>query len=426
MFIDQAKIFVKGGDGGNGVVAFRREKYVPEGGPSGGDGGRGGDIVFTVDNGLRTLQDFRYQSHYKAERGEHGQGKAMHGKNGEDLIVKVPPGTSVYDAESGAMLADLLHPGDRVVIAKGGRGGRGNPHFVSPVNRAPRLAEKGEPGVELWLRLELKLIADVGLVGMPNAGKSMLLASVTAAKPKIADYPFTTITPNLGVVNVGDGRSFVLADIPGLIEGAHAGVGLGHEFLRHVERTKLLLHLIDASGQEGRDPLSDYDAVRQELELYNPALAARTHLVVLNKIDLPSAQGNLRRLTEALSERGLAWFSISAATGEGIKELIYHAADTLEREEAKAEWQPEDASLPEKTYRARPGGFTIAAEDGVYVVKGAAIERIVAMTNMENEESLRRLQDILQKMGISAALREAGLKDGDSVRIRGIEFEYTE
>jgi GTPase len=425
MFTDQAKIFVKGGDGGNGIVAFRREKYVPDGGPSGGDGGRGGDVIFVVDPGTRTLQDFRYQSHFKAGRGEHGMGKGMHGKRGDEILVSVPPGTSVYDAETGEMVADLVEPGSRTVVARGGRGGRGNPHFTSSVQRAPRVAEQGEPGVERWLRLELKLLADVGLVGMPNAGKSMLLAAVSEAKPKIADYPFTTITPNLGVVAVGDGKSFVLADIPGLIEGAHTGVGLGHAFLRHVERTKVLLHLVDASGMEGRDPLADYAAVTRELELYNPGLAHRPKVVVLTKIDLPAAQDNLPRLTTALRTGGDEVLAISAATGEGVRELLYRTAAILEAEEAKAALV-EEITLPEKTYRSRTSGFTISSEDGIHVVKGEDIERIVAMTNMDNDEAVRRFQNILRKIGISDALKKEGLQEGDIVRIRNIEFEYTE
>jgi len=423
MFIDKVKIFVKGGDGGNGCIAFRREKFVPEGGPSGGDGGRGGDVVFYVDPGARTLLDFRYQSHYKAGRGEHGMGKGMHGRAGDGLRIAVPPGTLVYEDESDRLLADLISPGEETVVARGGRGGRGNPHFVSAVNRAPRLAEKGEPGEEHWLRLELKLLADVGLVGLPNAGKSMLLSTVSEARPKVADYPFTTLFPNLGVVNVGDGRSFVMADIPGLIEGAHAGVGLGHEFLRHIERTKVLIHILDATGVPGQDPLQDYAAISRELELYDPALAARPKVVAVNKIDLTEARANAPHLAEVLRARGLEVFLVSAATGEGVREMIYRVADLLAAEEAKAV-SPAADERPEKTYRARPGGFSIRRTDGIYEIEGEDIERIVAMTDFDNEEAVRRFQNILRKMGISDALREKGLQEGDVVRIRSIEFAY--
>ncbi|MGI5838184.1 MAG: GTPase ObgE [bacterium] len=425
MFIDKVKIFVRGGDGGNGCVAFRREKYVPEGGPNGGDGGKGGDVIFFVDPGARTLLDFRYQGHYKAGRGEHGMGKGMHGRAGDSLRVAVPPGTLVYDAESGELIADLIRPEEEAVAARGGRGGRGNPHFVSAVNRAPRMAEKGEPGEERWLRLELKLLADVGLVGLPNAGKSMLLSTVSEAKPKIADYPFTTLSPNLGVVKAGDGRSFVMADIPGLIEGAHAGAGLGHEFLRHIERTKVLVHVVDASGFAGQDPLADYAAVDQELKLYDPALAERPQIVALNKIDLTEARDIAVRLAGVFRDRGLEVFLISAATGEGVREMIYRVADLLAAVQAEAV-PPAEKDRPEKIYRARPSGFSVRRADGIYVIEGEDIERIVAMTDFENEEAVRRFQNILRKMGISAALREKGLKDGDAVSIRGIEFAYTE
>ncbi|HBC91428.1 MAG TPA: GTPase ObgE, partial [Pelotomaculum sp.] len=287
MFFDKARIFVKGGDGGNGCVAMRREKYVPEGGPWGGDGGRGGDIVFQADKGLRTLVDFRYKRHYKAERGKHGEGKNRYGPSADDLVVRLPVGTVIRDDDTGELIADLVQNGQQVVVARGGRGGRGNAHFATPNNKAPKLAEKGEPGEERWLSLELKLLADVGLVGFPNAGKSTLISQVSAAKPKIADYPFTTITPNLGVVRVDDGRSFVVADIPGLIEGAHLGAGLGHEFLRHVERTRLLIHVLDTAGSEGRDPVEDFKVTNRELILYNPAIGSRPQVIVANKMDLP-------------------------------------------------------------------------------------------------------------------------------------------
>ena len=290
MFVDYVKIYVRGGDGGNGAVAFRREKYVPRGGPAGGDGGRGGDVIFRVDEGLRTLIDFRYQKHFKAKRGEHGRSKGQHGASAEPLVVKVPPGTVVKDAETGEVIADLTRKGQEVVVARGGRGGRGNMRFVSPSNPAPEIAENGEPGEERWVELELKVLADVGLIGYPSVGKSTLLAAVSAARPKIADYHFTTLSPNLGVVDVGDGRSFVMADLPGLIEGAHQGVGLGHQFLRHVDRTRVLVHVVDMAALEGRDPYEDWVKINQELRQYRKELAGRPQIVAANKMDLPDAR----------------------------------------------------------------------------------------------------------------------------------------
>jgi len=422
MFYDYAKVFVKGGDGGNGCVAFRREKYVPEGGPWGGDGGAGGDVVFVVDPGLRTLVDFRYQRHYKAARGQHGMGKNMHGKDGEDLIVRVPPGTVVKDAETGALIADLIREGQRVVVARGGRGGRGNARFATALNKAPRMAEKGEPGEERWLELELKLLADVGLVGFPNAGKSTLISRVSAARPKIADYPFTTLTPNLGVVRLDDGASFVMADIPGLIAGAHAGAGLGHQFLRHTGRTRLLLHVIDAAGAEGRDPVEDFQVINRELALYDPELAARPQVVAANKMDLPGARENLDRLRRALEGR-YEIFPISALSGEGLKELVYHLARRL------AELPPPEPVVETEerlTVVDKEPRFTISRQDGVFVVKGREIERHVAMTDLDNEEAVDRLQRIMSLIGLEEALRQAGIREGDTVRINDFEFEYME
>ena len=319
-FYDQAKIYVTGGDGGAGAVAFRREKYVPEGGPSGGDGGRGGNIVFEGDEGLRTLVDFRYQRHYKGDRGEHGQAKNCSGRSGEDVILRIPVGTVVFEDGTGETIADITEHGQRVVVAAGGRGGRGNARFMSNTNKAPTLAENGEPGAERWLRLELKLLADVGLVGFPNVGKSTIISQVSGARPKIADYHFTTLIPNLGVVELEEGQSFVIADIPGLIEGAHAGAGLGHEFLRHTERTRLLLHVLDISGSEERDPLEDLRIIEEEIRLYSPELALRPVIIVANKMDIPTAQGQLQRLKEVIGDRHEI-FPVSAATGEGLKDL---------------------------------------------------------------------------------------------------------
>jgi len=422
MFYDQARIYVKAGDGGNGVVAFRREKYVPEGGPSGGDGGRGGNVVLRADEGLRTLVDFRYKRHYKAERGEHGQGKNMHGRSGEDLILRVPVGTVVKDEETGEILGDLTEHGQELIVAKGGRGGRGNARFVSSTNKAPMIAENGEPGEERWLILELKLLADVGLVGFPNVGKSTLISRVSAAKPKIADYHFTTLVPNLGVVDV-DGESFVVADIPGLIEGAHTGAGLGHDFLRHTERTRLLVHVLDISGSEGRDPLRDFQIVQDELRLYNPQLAERPMVIAANKMDLPGAKENLERLQK---EYGDCYqiFPISAATGEGIKPLIYHIAKIL------PELEVPQLVLPEKEHRVTKAEeqerFRIRQEDGMFVVEGKEVLRHLRMTKLDSEEGLRRFQHILKAMGVEDALREKGIKEGDRVLIGDLEFEWVD
>ncbi len=335
MFIDTAKINIKGGDGGNGIVAFQREKYVPFGGPSGGDGGDGGSVILMCDRSLRTLVDFRYKTHFKATRGMHGQGDNKSGKSGDDLVVRVPPGTIVRDAETSEMLWELTNDGDRVVVAKGGKGGKGNARFATPTNQAPRYSESGKPAEERWIYLELKLLADAGLVGLPNAGKSTLLSRVSAARPKIADYPFTTLQPNLGVVDLKEGKSFVLVDIPGLIEGAHAGKGLGHEFLRHIERTRVLVLLVDVSGFEGRDPVDDYRTLRRELELYDPALVERPFVVAANKMDLPESGPNLDRLRSALG-REVEIFPISAVTGHGIQDLMRAVGRRIEAAESNA------------------------------------------------------------------------------------------
>ncbi|SHK60513.1 GTPase ObgE [Desulforamulus aeronauticus] len=422
MFYDRAKIYIKGGDGGNGCIAMRREKYVPLGGPWGGDGGRGGDLIFVADEGVNTLQEFRYKRHFKANRGTHGMGKNMHGAAGEDLVVKVPAGTVVREAESGRLIADLVEDGQRIVVAKGGRGGRGNMRFASAVNKAPRIAEKGEPGEELWVELELKLIADVGLIGFPNAGKSTFISMVSAAKPKIADYPFTTLVPNLGVVAVGD-DSFVLADIPGLIEGASQGVGLGHEFLRHTERTRLLIHVVDIAGTEGRDPVEDIKTINRELELYDTRLAERPQIIAANKMDVqPQADENLARLREALGDN-YEIFPISAATGEGLDKVVRRVADLLEElPKIAPEESPEElVTVFEPTDR-----FNINRDfDGNWRVTGREIERHVAMTYLEEEESVERLQKIMRLMGLEKGLIESGVREGDIVRIGDWEFEWT-
>lgn len=328
VFIDFAKIFVRGGDGGNGCISFRHEKYVPAGGPDGGDGGNGGNVILEADNGLSTLMDYKYKRHYSARRGGHGKGKNMHGRNGEDVILRVPAGTLLKDAQTGIVLADLVCNRQRVVVARGGKGGKGNARFASPTRQAPRIAGDGKPGEERWLVLELKLLADVGLVGFPNAGKSTLISRVSAARPKIAPYPFTTLAPNLGVVNLEDSTSFVIADLPGLIEGAHGGSGLGHEFLRHIERTKVLVHIVDLSCED-RDPLSDFEVIDKELKLYNEELASKPRIVAANKIDIPGTEGVLEKFVAALRERGMAVYPISALTGEGIKELLWAIAREL-------------------------------------------------------------------------------------------------
>ncbi len=329
MFVDHVKIYVKGGDGGDGMMSFRREKYVPLGGPSGGDGGNGADVVFIVDEGLRTLMDFRYQRHFKAPRGDHGMSKGKHGRNAEDMVVKVPPGTVVTDNETGAVIADLVEHGQTAVIARGGRGGRGNTRFVSSTNPAPELSEMGEPGIEKEISLELKVLADAGLVGFPSVGKSTLLSVISAAKPKIADYHFTTLVPNLGMVEAEDGRSFAIADLPGLIEGAHEGVGLGHQFLRHIERTRVIVHVIDMSGMEGRDPYEDYLTINEELKQYNLRLTERPQVIVANKMDMPDAEENLRLFKEKL-EDDIKIFPISAVTRKGLDPLIFAVADLID------------------------------------------------------------------------------------------------
>jgi GTP-binding protein len=421
MFYDRTKIYVKAGDGGSGVVSFRREKYVPLGGPNGGDGGRGGDIILVADEGLRTLIDFRYRRHYKGDRGEHGQGKDMHGKGAENLVLRIPAGTIVKDEATGEILADLTKHGQIVTIAKGGRGGRGNARFMSNTNKAPTVAEKGEPGEERVLLLELKLLADVGLVGFPNVGKSTLISRVSAAKPKIADYHFTTIIPNLGVVKIED-ESFVMADIPGIIQGAHSGAGLGHEFLRHIERTRLLLHILDISGSEGRDPIEDFKIINGELKQHSPALAERPMIVVPNKMDIQSGEENLLKLKEFLQD-SYEIFPISAVTGEGIQELMHWVIQML------PDVPPIEFTANPDVHRftqAQSGDrFTIEQQDdGKYVIKGKEVEKHAAMSFMETDDGLMRFQNILKVMGVDDALR--GIKVGEKVIIGETELEWSE
>lgn len=431
MFVDKAKIYVKGGDGGDGLVAFRREKYVPEGGPAGGDGGNGGNVIFRVDEGLRTLVDFRYQKHFKAKRGEKGRNKSQHGANAEHMVVRVPPGTVVIDDDTHEIVADLTRHGQEVVIAKGGRGGRGNIRFATPANPAPEIAEKGEEGQERWIVLELKVMADVGLVGFPSVGKSTILSIVSGAKPKIGAYHFTTITPNLGVVDVGEGRSFVMADLPGLIEGAHQGVGLGHEFLRHVERTRIIVHVVDMSASEGRDPFDDWLKINDEMKLYNVKLEDRPQIIVANKMDIPEAAEHLERFRQQLAKTGKQYevFAISAATREGIQSLLYKIADLLETIPEMPQIE-ELADVEErKVFRLEKQedeGFTIRRDNEVFVVEGAAIERLFKRTNFSTYDGTMRFARILRKMGVDQALRERGAEDGNIVRICEYEFEFVE
>lgn len=427
MFVDQVKIYVKAGNGGDGMVAFRREKFVPNGGPAGGDGGKGADVVFVVDEGLRTLVDFRFKRIFKAEHGEHGMSKSMHGRGAEDLVVKVPQGTIVKDIDTGEIIADLVAHGQRAVIAKAGRGGRGNKRFATPANPAPELSENGEPGQERNVQLELKVLADVGLVGFPSVGKSTLLSVVSAARPKIAAYHFTTIVPNLGMVDAGEGRSFVMADLPGLIEGASQGVGLGHQFLRHIERTRVIVHVIDMSGSEGRVPYEDYMAINNELEQYNLRLMERPQIIVANKMDMPDAEENLNEFKTKIAE-DIPVFPISAVTKTGLRELLLAIADKLETTpefplNEILEQEDEDTVLYK--YVAEEPDFEISREpDGTFVLSGAKIERLFTMTNFERDASISRFARQLRAMGVDEALRKRGAKDGDIVRLLDYEFEF--
>ncbi len=420
-FYDEARIFVQGGKGGDGIVAFRREKYVPRGGPSGGSGGRGGNVYLRVNPQLNTLAHLHHQTHFRANDGQRGGSNNKTGASGEDIYIEVPPGTIVRDAETGEVLGDLVEPGQTLLVARGGRGGRGNAAFKSPTNRAPRIAERGEPGEARWLILELKLLADVGLIGKPNAGKSTLLSVISRARPKIADYPFTTLTPNLGVVEVDDYPPFVVADIPGLIEGAHEGRGLGDQFLRHVERTRLLVHLLDGLSP---DPAGDFEAINAELAAYSPKLAERPQIVVFNKMDLPEARQKWPAVRDELQRRGYQSMAISAVTGEGVKELLYAIAQRLQKLPP-----PPPVETP-KVYRPLEEDektFTVEQEpDGTWVVRGTEVERLVAMTNFDLEEGVARLQRQLAARGVLDALRAAGVQPGDTVRIGEMEFEWYE
>lgn len=428
MFIDQVNVYVKGGDGGNGMVAFRREKYVPNGGPAGGDGGDGADVIFEVDEGLRTLMDFRYQRHFKAVRGENGGPKNQHGKNAKDMVVRVPPGTVVYDRETDELICDLTEQGRRAVIAKGGRGGRGNTRFATAVNPAPHHAENGEPGQEREIRIELKLLADVGLVGFPSVGKSTLLSVVSSAKPKVADYHFTTIVPNLGVVSMDEERSFVIADLPGLIEGAHQGAGLGHQFLRHIERTRVIIHVIDMASTEGRDPYDDFEKINEELRQYEWRLMERPQVIAANKMDIPGAEENLEAFKGQLKEHSqeVEIFPISAVSKKGLLPLLSFVADLLEKTPTFPIGEDE-TEVEQVTYRLEEeeAPFRITRDDdGAYVVSGEKIEKLFKMTDFNRDESVRRFARKMRGMGLDDALRERGIEDGDIVRILNFEFEF--
>jgi GTPase len=428
MFIDEVEIWLIAGNGGSGALTFRTEKHVPRGGPDGGDGGRGGSVVFEVDSNLSTLLDYRLGKKYKAENGGNGMGKKQYGKHGADLVLKVPPGTQVHDAETGELLADLAHTPQREVLAEGGRGGRGNVHFVTSVHQTPKFAEKGEPGEERRVKLELKLLADVGLLGFPNVGKSTLLAAVSAARPKIADYPFTTLVPNLGVVPAADHHNFVMADIPGLVENASEGAGLGIQFLKHLERTRLLVHLLDVSGLSGRDPLEDFGIINRELEAFSESLAGLPQVVAFSRIDVLADRSGLVPLRGFFEARGLEVFPISSVTGEGVRDLILHLWSRLQEIPKEA---PKLTGVVHITTNSRteddPRRFTIARDDeGVLVVSGKTLERVVAMTDMGNEYAVRRLQRQLERWGVFAKLKAFGAQEGDTVRIRNSEFDYVD
>ena len=424
MFIDKARIFVKAGNGGNGAVSFRREKYVPAGGPDGGDGGRGANIIMVADTGLRTLMDFKYKKKYSAQHGEDGSKKKRAGKNGEDLILSVPEGTVIRDEKTGLIIADLKKAGDQAVVARGGYGGKGNQHFANAVRQAPAFAKSGTDGQERWITLELKMIADVGLLGFPNVGKSTFLSVVTSAKPKIANYHFTTLTPNLGVVQTRHGESFVIADIPGLIEGAADGVGLGHDFLRHVERTKVLVHIVDISGIEGRDPIDDFEKINEELRLYNERLSTRPQLVVANKSDLLFDESIYENFKKTMEEKGYEVFKMSAATRDGVDQVIDRVSQLLNEVEEVELVSQEEMYRPELDVDDEAGLKIEVDEDGIYVVTGKELRRIMYSVNFDDMESLQFFQAQMEAKGVFDMLREAGIEDGDTVKIYELEFEF--
>lgn len=422
MFVDYTKIIIKSGDGGNGAITFRREKYIPSGGPDGGDGGKGGDIYFEVDPDSNTLIDFRYHKKYKAQNGENGSGSNCTGKSGEDLIIKVPIGTVVKEASTGKVIADLSEKGQKELILPGGRGGKGNSHFATSTRQAPHFSQSGEKGIEVEVILELKLLADVGLIGYPNVGKSTILSVVTAATPKIADYHFTTINPNLGVVKTDYGNSFVLADIPGIIEGASEGVGLGIQFLRHIERTRLLLHVIDVSGSEGRNPVDDFYKINEELGKYSKQLSKRKQIIVANKIDAMQDSSLYQTLENLAKEKGLEIFKISAVTGQGLKELFQRVSEvlkTLPKEELEGSSEKVIYTLKEDREE-----FSVQVVDGEYIVTGPAIDRLMSRVNIEDNESLSYFQKVLEQIGVNAKLKQMNVKEGDTIKLNDWEFEW--
>ena len=429
MFADRARIFIKSGKGGDGHVSFRRELYVPDGGPDGGNGGKGGDIIFEVDKGLNTLGDFRHNSKYIAKSGEEGGKRRCTGRDGEDLVIKVPEGTVIYDDESRKVIADMSNDNLREVILKGGRGGKGNMNYATSTMQAPQYAQPGQDAQELWVRLELKVIADVGLVGFPNVGKSTLLSRVTNARPKIANYHFTTLNPNLGVVDLDGGRGFVIADIPGLIEGASEGVGLGHEFLRHIERTKVIIHMVDAASTEGRDPVADIKAINEELRAYNPELLKRPQVIAANKIDAiytdDETENPVDVIKKAFEPEGIKVYPISAVTGQGLKELLYYVRELLDSmtdEPVMFEKELDTDTLFDNPNEA----FYVEKDDkGVYVVSGPRIDRMLGYTNLESERGFDFFQKFLRQTGILKQLKELGVQEGDTVRVGDyLEFDY--
>ena len=423
MFIDEAEIRVKAGDGGNGIVSLRREKHVPRGGPDGGDGGRGGSVVAVADGHLRTLIDLAQKRRYLAENGGSGGPNQRHGKNGAELEIRLPVGTVIRNAETGEAIADLVQPDQRVALARGGMGGRGNAHFATPTRRTPQFAEKGEPGQELRLFLELKLLADVGVIGLPNVGKSSLIAHVSAARPKIADYPFTTLAPNLAVVKIEEGNSFVIADMPGLVEGAHLGAGRGHDFLRHVERTRALIHVLDVAAPD-RDPIHDFHVINQELALYDAELASRAQLVALNKMDLRPDPERVAEVESCLRGEGYRVFRISALTGEGLRQLMGEASLMLGELPAIATAEPVAASRAPQLRKARPK--VEAVEPGLFEVSGGDVERLVIMTDLDSEDAVRHLHRRLERLGVIRRLRELGAKDGDKVKVGLVQLDFVE
>lgn len=426
MFADRAAIYIKSGKGGDGHVSFRREKYVPNGGPDGGDGGHGGDVIFEVDEGLNTLTDFRHIRKYQAQNGENGDKRNCRGKDGKDIILRVPAGTVIKEAESGKVITDMSGDNRRIVLLKGGRGGNGNQHYATSTMQAPKYAQPGQPAKELNLILELKVIADVGLVGFPNVGKSTFLARVTNAKPKIANYHFTTLNPNLGVVDMEDGNGFVIADIPGLIEGASEGIGLGHEFLRHIERTKVMIHMIDAAGSEGRDPIADIYAIDKELAAYNPQIAAKPQVIAANKIDLIYEGENevIAKLKAEFEPKGIAVYPVSAVSGHGVKELLYHVKDMLDTFDDAPVIFAQEFFPEQMTFENEPCTVSYDEKTDEYIVEGPRIEKMLGYTNLDSEKGFAFFQNFLKQTSILEELETLGIQEGDTVRMYGLVFDY--